>query len=431
MKPHLVVTLSPAAAHPERPHWMAVLRDKSGAERALTPAVADLFRRLRLPVWTTREYRPRQSEWSREEIAAGFDRIYRLILQQDRQIPQGLIEQIRLNPEVAAVRPGEVGVVRIPTVRATSASAARTDATRQAIYLEEAHRINRGAPDVVVAVLDTGVELDHPEYADRLEAGFDFVDIIDGATEFLGDYVGADTDASDEVGHGTHVTGIIAAEGRRMPAGVAPECRVMPVRVLGAMKRGGEMVGAGLIENINAGVKFAVDHGADVINMSLGVRHEGGGLPHQEVVEYAARKGVTIVAAAGNDGTETFYYPGAYPSVIAVGAMSPQGAVSDFSTYGPQVSLIAPGEEIVSCYLQKSYARATGTSHAAPFAAGAAALLQSVAHAQGGRLPSRDVKRILTETADRVDQRLKDRKAGFGRLNVPDALRQGAAMLRQ
>lgn len=431
MKPHIVVTVARTAERPDRPHWSEVLQNKSGARRALSVPLADLFRRFGLPVWTTREYQRHGARWSAEEIAAGLDRIYRLILQQEQLIPRGLIDQIRLIPDIAAARPGEIGVERLPLVRAASASREKVDDARRAIYLPEAHRTTRGDDDVMVAVLDTGIDLAHPEYQDRLMPGFDFVNVIDGASEFIGDYLGADEDVSDEVGHGTHVTGIIAARGAHMPIGVAPECRVLPVRVLGAMKRGDEVVGAGLIENINAGVKFAVNKGAAVINMSLGVRHEGGGLPHQEVVDYADHKGVTIVAAAGNDGTEAFYYPGAFPSVIAVGAMDPRGNVSDFSTFGPQVSLIAPGEDILSSFLHEGYAQATGTSHAAPFVAGAVALVQSVARRHGARLAPRDVKKILTDTADRLDQRLKDRKAGFGQLNIPDALRQSAVTVQQ
>ncbi len=428
MKPHLIVTLSLGADQPDRPHWTEILRNKVGASADLTPALAALFRRFSLPVWIAREYFPGRGAWSPEEFAAGLDRVYRIILQQDRQIPRSLVEQVQLLPEIESVRVGEVGVAPIPHVRPAALGRTDADRARQAIYLPEAHRITRGDEGVLVAVLDTGAALDHPEYRARIQTGADFVDIIDGASEFLGDFVGADENASDEVGHGTHVTGIIAAQGRGMPVGVAPACRILPVRVLGALRRGGETVGAGLIENINAGVKYAVDQGADVINMSLGVRREGGGLPHQEVIDYADRKGVTVVAAAGNDGSEALYYPGALRSVITAGAMDPDGKVSGFSTYGPQVSLIAPGEEILSTYLGGSYARATGTSHAAPFVAGAAALLQSIAHRRGGRLKPREIKQILVQTADRVDQRMRDRKAGFGRLNVPDALRLGAEL---
>jgi subtilisin family serine protease len=249
------------------------------------------------------------------------------------------------------------------------------------------------------------------------------VDIIDGHADFVGDFLGLDESPEDEVGHGTHVAGIIAGAGIAMPEGIAPKCRLLPVRVLGAMKQGARRVGAGLVDNINAGVKWAVDHGADVINMSLGVRHSGGGLPHEEVVDYAKRKGVTIVAASGNDGQEALYYPGAFPSVIAVGASDDHGDVAAFSTYGRQVSFVAPGTDVYSSYLENDYAFSSGTSHAAPFVTGGIALLKSYARSKGRRLSDAQVKSVLKHTADKAGRGFKDRRAGFGRLNLADSMR--------
>jgi subtilisin family serine protease len=189
------------------------------------------------------------------------------------------------------------------------------------------------------------------------------------------------------------------------------------------MQRGEKRVGAGLIDNINVAVKWAVDQGADVINMSLGIRHTGGGLPHEEVVDYAKRKGVTIVAASGNDGTEDLYYPGALPHVIAVGAFDADGEVAGFSTYGKQVSFVAPGTDIYSSYLDHAYAFSSGTSHATPFVTGAVAMLKSYARKKGARLSDAKVKHILKHTADKVDAGFKNRRAGFGRINLLDAVR--------
>ncbi|NIJ21096.1 subtilisin family serine protease [Sphingomonas naasensis] len=431
MSPHFVVTLAPGrAARCDPPHWQRAIADKGGAAHALTPAIGALLERFALPVWTTHEYRPGGSSWSADERASGLDRVYRLILQHNRAIPEGLIESIRLLPEVADARPGAIAAARLPDSRPAAAALglARDDAARRAIGLPTARRLSRGE-GVTVAVIDTGVDLDHCNLRGSLLHGYDFVDILDGQSDFIGDLIGADDVPDDEVGHGTHVTGIIAATGEGAPEGVAPAVRVLPVRVLATMQRGGENVGAGLVENINNGVKWAVDQGVDVINMSLGVRHEGGGLPHREVIDYAARKGVTIVAAAGNDGQEAFYYPGAFPSVIAVGAAGPDGNPSSFSTFGPQISLIAPGEEILSTAIGGGVAHASGTSHAAPFAAGAAALIHSLARSRGARIGAPLVKRILTDSADRIDARFKDRHAGFGRLNIADALRLADARL--
>lgn len=422
VRPHLIITLISPAGQPRRPHWIDAIGDKGGADIALSPGIARALAVHDTQVWTTEEYAPATAQWSPEERDAGLNRIYRLILRNRSTIPPALSDDIRLVPGVAAAREGAIGVAQLPVSRQAGIDARVPDEwSRQAIDLARAHRVTRGHPDVVVAILDTGVALSHPEYERQLMHGRDFVDIIDGANEFVGDFIGADPSPDDEVGHGTHVTGIVAAQGQRMAKGIAPSCRIMPVRVLGAMVQNGQRVGAGLVENINAGIKYAVDSGASVINMSLGVRHESGGLPHEEMIRYALAKNVSIIAAAGNDGHESLYFPGALPGVIAVGSSGRDDQVSQFSTFGPHVSLTAPGEDIYSAH-PEGYAYASGTSHAAPFVAGAAALLQSRAAQAGTRLSPADIRRCLVETADRPGPAIRDRRGGFGRLNIPDAL---------
>ena len=157
--------------------------------------------------------------------------------------------------------------------------------------------------------------------------------------------------------------------------------------------------------------------------MSLGVEPDGDEVPHREVIDYARRKGATVVAASGNDGSTTRYYPGALPYVITVGATDQQGEVAAFSTYGPQVDLVAPGTDVFSCLPGGRYGFSTGTSHATPFVAGAAALLHAFARRKGGRMTDSRVKWILRQTADRASARLRTREAGFGRLNLLDAIR--------
>ena len=425
VKPHIVVTLHAGVARPEAPHWSAAVTTKTDVAEQLHPAIDAVLARWQRPVWVTSEYQPASGRWSADEIAAGLDRVYRLVLQRDGSIPEGMIADIALVPVVERVRPGVVGGAPLPQPVAAAMSNDTDRASRDAIQLAAAHRITRGDPTVTIAVLDTGVALSHPELAGVLEPGFDFVDILDGHADFVGDFLGADADPQDEVGHGTHVAGIVAARGIAMPAGVVPRCRILPVRALGAMRQGNERVGAGLVDNINNAVKWAIDHGADVINMSLGLRHAEGGLPHAEVVDYARRRDVTIVAASGNDGTERLYYPGALPHVIACAAFDPAtGEIAPFSTYGKQVSLAAPGYEVYSSHLDDGYAFASGTSQASPFVAGAAALLKSYARQHAGaRLSDAQVKHVLKHTADRVDQQWKDPKAGWGRINLRDALR--------
>ena len=424
MKPHLEVRLRTGVPTPDVPYWVDAIRDKSGTDVPIDREVARLLARYAVPVISTRAYAPKGADWSPDEIASGFNREYRLVLEESRTIPPQLLQDISLVPTVEYARLGVVGRVELPdpTVAAMSVNTDRQ--SREAIYLEEAQSYSLGDPSVTIAVLDTGVWLAHQEFKDRMLPGRDFVDILDGAGKFLGDYLDADDDPTDAVGHGTHVTGILVARGTAMPKGVVPRCRILPVRVLGALRQGDRSVGAGLVDNINVAIKWAVDRGANIINMSLGVRHTGGGLPHEDVIAYARRKGVTVVAAAGNDGQEALYYPGALPYVIAVGAVDARRDVAQFSTYGRQVSFVAPGTEIYSTFLGNEYAHSTGTSHATPFVTGAAAMLKSYATSKHGvRLSDSQIKHVLKHSADRLDGNFKHPKAGFGLVNLLDAMK--------
>lgn len=423
MKPHITVILRNPLPTAAIPYWVDAITRPQIRCATFVPQVDKLFARYGLEFTATREYVPASGDWSPEEIASGMDRVFRLVLLINSGIPPALIESIRLLPDVERVRTGVIDGMDLRPRCAMSFSVRTDRASREGIGLDEAHAYSLGEAAITVAVLDTGVSLDHPEYSHALLDGYDFVDILDGAKDFIGDYLGADPTPEDEVGHGTHVAGIIAGQGKRMPRGVAPRCRILPVRVLAAMSKDGRPVGAGLVDNINNGVKWAVDHGADVINMSLGVRHTGGGLPHREVMNYAQRKGVTVVAASGNDGRMELYYPGALPSVIAVGAADDRGEVADFSTYGDHVSFIAPGVDVYSSSLGNGYAFSTGTSHAAPFVTGAIALMKSYARAKGVVLGDRQIKHLLKHTSDKVDRSFKHPKAGYGRLNIADGMR--------
>jgi thermitase len=273
-------------------------------------------------------------------------------------------------------------------------------------------------------VLDTGVDMNHRELAGKIGKCFDWVDLegLD-TTDFVGRTKGLDAAVEDEVGHGTHVAGILVAKGLQMDEGVCPNCRIMAVRVLATMKSGDRLVGAGIIDNINNGIKWAVDNGADIINMSLGIKHTGGGLPHEDVIRYALSKGVTVVAASGNDGTAERYYPGALPGVIAVGAVDDAGAVTSFTSYGANIMVVAPGVNVYSSFAHNGYAFASGTSQASPFVSGMVALMKSLALERGASLGLRDVGGILRNTSDKIDSRLRTEHAGYGLINLADAFK--------
>ncbi|NES68535.1 MAG: S8 family serine peptidase [Okeania sp. SIO2D1] len=386
MKQHIKLKLKQAISHVRFPDWLNILNQKATAKTNLHPEIDLIFAKYQIPIWVTQEYSPSGHNWDAVELATGLNRIYRLILQRNQETVPELIQELSSHSLVAGVQVGTIAQADLPEFLPTQMSVVTDRRSRDAIHLDDAQELfTQGHPEIIVAILDTGVDLDHYEFKHSILPGYDFVNIIDGASKFVGDYLGYDDNPEDEVGHGTHVAGIIAAKGERMPVGVVPKCRILPVRVLGAMKRGNKRVGAGLVDNINSGIKWAIDQGANIINMSLGIQHTGGGLPHQEVVDYAQRRGVTIVAASGNDGQEKLYYPGALPYVIAVGAVDELGNMANFSTYGKQVDFVAPGTNIYSTYLNNDYAFSTGTSHASPFVAGAVAMLKSYALEKGGK----------------------------------------------
>jgi thermitase len=422
MKNHLTIWTSADKKIDDLPNWGDLLHDDNPEAKAFLPEVSSLFDQYNLPVLYTTEYQPKFKEWTTEEVKSGLANIFRIILREDKQIPASLIEKIRLIPYVKKVNPVVIGVAKLPKV-SRPMSLPLLDPSSQ-IFIKQAHAYTMGNPEVKIAVLDTGVDKDHVEIKDSLLPGMDFVNVIDGAEKFVGDFLGYDPDPDDEVGHGTHVCGILSAIGNKMPKGIAPACKIIPVRVLGALRSGdGSVVGAGLIDNINNGIKWAVDQQVDIINMSLGIRHEGGGLPHEEVIRYALSKGVSIVAASGNDGRQDRYYPGALPGVIAVGAVDRNNQIAAFSTYGSHVSFVAPGANIVSSYPQNNYSISSGTSQASPYVAGGIALLKSFALKFGKRLKDNQVKYILKNTTDRMDGSFKNLKSGYGLINLLDAMK--------
>ncbi|MFG2819695.1 S8 family serine peptidase [Kitasatospora sp. NPDC048365] len=243
--------------------------------------------------------------------------------------------------------------------------------------------------DTVIAVVDTGVDIGHPDLKSRITAGWDFVD--------------NDAKAIDQNGHGTHVAGIAAAatcNGTGV-AGGAPGAKIMPVRVLGAD-------GSGSDENIVRGIVWAADHGADVINLSLGEGPlmanllQGGVL--NTAFQYAHDKGAVVVAAAGNDGAATQPYKVTTP-VLIVGASDPRGRAADFSNFGAQDAVTAPGVDILSTLPtypvqatvgnDSGYGEMDGTSMAAPYVAAVAALLH-----QQGRSPDQIIETVRATAAN-------------------------------
>jgi thermitase len=425
VKQHVVIKFRERlAASASIPYWVDFIKDKSSVRESANSDVDAVMRELSMRFWMAHEYRVNANAPSAEEIAQGLDRTYRLILQQDYELPEGLVDRIRLLPSVEDARALDVTQAPLPTPQLSTQASMRASRAAELIHLPFAQMITRGVAEIKVAVLDTGVDTEHPELAGKISDRADFVNIhgLDGKA-FVGDFTGFDDAPDDEVGHGTHVSGIIAARGLQMDEGVAPNCSIMAVRVLATMKDGDQLVGAGIVDNINTGIKWAVDHGADIINMSLGIRHTGGGLPHQDVIRYALSKNVAVVAASGNDGTAERYYPGALQGVFAIGATDDRGEVAGFTSYGAPITAVAPGLRIYSSFAHRRYAFASGTSQAAPFVAGALALMKSYARERGAQLTNRAMNRILKHTSDRLDRARRSARGGYGLINLADAFK--------
>lgn len=268
------------------------------------------------------------------------------------------------------------------------------------IQLLGSHDYSSGA-EIIVAVIDTGVQSDHPLLAGRLTAVQ--MDFIDGDNHAYDEGNGVDDDGDGDideaVGHGTHVAGVALL--------VAPNAQIMPIRVL-------DSDGTGNIFAIAEAIFFAVEHGARVINLSLGTTEESEML--EEVLEEAAEAGVFVVAAAGNLATTQKMYPAADECVLAVTAVDSADSKATFANYGRWIDLAAPGDAIYSLFPTDGYAWWSGTSMAAPFVAGQATLLL----AYEPSLNVVEVSQLLGATASPlslVDSRGRS-LVGAGKMNV-------------
>ncbi len=281
---------------------------------------------------------------------------------------------------------------------------------RRRVRMADAHAIESGDDSVVVGLVDSGISRRHPEFLRTFRPGFDTVrlesaDLAPGIG-LLGDHRRGDGNPEDQfVGHGMGCAGIIAAQGHAMPPGLGGGCRILPMRALAAARLPGRVgaVGLGSLSDLDLAVQLAVNLGAKVINLSFGTDDAAlapsSPKPHADVVEYALARGCILIAASGNNGRETRYWPAAHPGVIAVGAVADDGLPAAFSTRGDHVALCAPGEHVLTASIDDGYQYATGTSFAAPFAAGAAALLVARSHRRARPIDAGTVRRILMRTA--------------------------------
>ena len=286
----------------------------------------------------------------------------------------------------------------------TDGSTMGSQDSTKTVQLGAAHNLSRGA-GTLVAILDTGVQPDHPALSNSLEIlGYDFVDNDPVPADEAN---GLDDDGDGRVdelyGHGTHIAGIVHL--------VAPEARLLPLRVLNSDGRGNNFRTA-------SAIVYAAHRGADAINLSLGTPNQSALL--RDAVNEAARLGAVVVAAAGNLNTDAQQYPAAESCAIAVTSVNTHDKKSSFANYGNWIGVAAPGENIYSAFPIDGYAWWSGTSMATPFVAGQLALLRGA----DPQLTLDEAGLLIGGTADPLDQRnpAYNGRLGEGRIDLVASL---------
>ncbi|RJE89899.1 peptidase S8 [Paenibacillus sp. 1011MAR3C5] len=265
------------------------------------------------------------------------------------------------------------------------------------IETEKGWNVSKGDEGVIIAVLDTGVQSSHPDLQGKLLSGKNIVN--------------QNSAPDDDVGHGTHVAGIIGASVNNGEgvAGISWYNKIMPVKVL-------DSSGAGSTYSVAQGIIWAVDNGAKVINMSLGNYAQADFL--HDAIKYAYEQDVVLIAASGNDNTERPGYPAAYPEVFAVGATNNNKEKASFSNYGDYIDVAAPGDSIASTYPGSQYAALSGTSMASPHVAALAGLIRSA----NPSLSNVEVMEIMRSSARDLGTSGKDVYFGYGEIDIVKAL---------
>lgn len=276
----------------------------------------------------------------------------------------------------------------------------------------EAWSVSNGGAGVVVAVLDAGIWPQHPDLADQLLPGRNFTSADPNAV--------VDT----WISHGTHIAGVIAARRNNEigVAGLAHNAKILPVRIVNRFNFTFE-------EWFAAGLIWAADNGAQVANMSLGFPSASS--LQRSAVEYAASLDVVMCASSGNIATDPIGFPAALPETIAVGATNNRDEIAGFTSGGPEMTIAAPGRDIYSTWhlgsAPNTYAYASGTSFASPYAAATAALIRS----SRPDLNATAIRGILVSTADDIGPEGWDPFSGAGRVNALAALQFAMSMPMQ
>lgn len=289
------------------------------------------------------------------------------------------------------------------------------------IDAEDAWDIETGSSDVIIAIVDTGVNYNHPDLIDNIWINEDEIPnngIDDDSNGFIDDIHGwdfgdDDNDPMDQIDHGTMCAGVAAGVGNNSigVAGVCWNCSIMPIRIsVGIVPT---------LDKVAKGIIYATDNGADVISMSWGKPFLCPYL--KSALDYAHDHGVILVAAAGNSNNSEHKFPAAYEKVIAVAATDITGNKASFSNYGYWLDIAAPGGNFTTTYIDGNYKGFGGTSSACPTVAGVIGLLLS----KNRSLTQEIIKTIICSTADPVDSSMY---IGSGRINAYKAIISESAL---
>ncbi|MBU9711310.1 S8 family peptidase [Evansella tamaricis] len=265
------------------------------------------------------------------------------------------------------------------------------------IHAEQGWQITTGQDQIPIAIVDSGIDPDHFDLAEK---------ILDGYNAF------EDNRAyEDDHGHGTHVAGVAGAITNNLDgvAGISWNNPLLAVKVLDHNAEGNSFT-------IAKGIAWAVDHGAKVINLSLGDSHHSDIM--YEAIRYAYENDVVLIAASGNDNIDTPMYPAAYEEVLAVAAVDPHRERAFFSNYGNHIDVSAPGEHIASTFPGNQYVMMSGTSMASPHVAGMAGLIRSV----DPSITNDEVYHLIRTTSDDLGPKGYDPYYGYGNINIKKAL---------
>jgi len=441
----VVITTVPGARNDDLPHYLNVAA-------GMAPSVANfgdnsidaVFQRINLstrsisrvfvPHVTARAVSPKDgaralahsrimADYQEDEHRLGLDRTYRIGFGHSVENIHQVCHALRESKAIEDARPNRI-----------AEACTRPDDEfygdqwgLQAINCEPGWELETGHPEVLIAIVDSGIDLQHEDLEDKLSQGYDFVD-YQGPRFWpyyaLGDYRVRDEDPDDDNGHGTHCAGIIGAIANNGTGvcGVSWGGILLPVRVMFSAYSwlGGYTTGIGTDTDIDAGIKFAVDSGASVINLSLG----GPEPSHEKVLEYAHEQKVCVICATGNENSNDPSYPASHPTTLAVGAVDQSLSRADFSNYGSAYNrfVMAPGVEIESTYKDNSYESLGGTSMATPFVSGLAGLILSYAKRAEKVLGPDEVYEIIRATARPLGTGKGDTFHGEGLVDVKAAL---------